>query len=82
MHEFKCRPLPPIPNMEISEKSITKATNLLLPWINYALWIAQDITINHNLKLFLQVWDGVWIFFQVFHLSFLAVVMKRLSSLL
>ncbi|KAK4749949.1 hypothetical protein SAY87_027398 [Trapa incisa] len=55
------RPLPPIPNLEISEKSITKATNFLLPWINHALFIARDIAVNHNMRLFLQVSIGLCI---------------------
>ncbi|OWM79197.1 reticulon-like protein B11 [Punica granatum] len=59
------RPLPALPNLEISEKSITKVTNVLLQWINYALSIAQDITVNHNLKLFAQVSCGLYALYYI-----------------
>ncbi|KAG6652223.1 reticulon-like protein B11 [Carya illinoinensis] len=55
------RPLPPLPDMEISEKSVVKASEALQVWINPALSIAHDIAHGRNLKLFLKVALGLWI---------------------
>ncbi|KAE8661547.1 Reticulon family protein isoform 2 [Hibiscus syriacus] len=40
------RPLPPIPNMEISERTIGMVSDELHGWINCVLAIAHDITIG------------------------------------
>ncbi|XVF45069.1 hypothetical protein PTKIN_Ptkin02bG0176100 [Pterospermum kingtungense] len=55
------RPLPPLPNLEISEKTVGKVADELQVWINYALSIAHDIAIGRNLKLFLKVAFGLWL---------------------
>lgn len=55
------RPLPPLPNLEISEKTVGKVADELQVWINYALSIAHDIAIGRNLKLFLEVAVGLWL---------------------
>lgn len=52
---FICRPLPPIPNMEISERMIGIVADELQIWLNCVLSIAHDITIGRNLKVFLKV---------------------------
>ncbi|KAJ0076883.1 hypothetical protein Patl1_35456 [Pistacia atlantica] len=49
------RPLPPIPDLEISDQSVAKAADVLRAWVNYALSIAHDIAVGRNLKIFLQV---------------------------
>ncbi|KAI5658881.1 hypothetical protein M9H77_27674 [Catharanthus roseus] len=49
------RPLPPLPNLEVSEEFVVKVADVLRVWINDILWIAHDIAIGGNLKLFLQV---------------------------
>ncbi|XP_039047258.1 reticulon-like protein B10 [Hibiscus syriacus] len=54
------RPLPPIPNMEISERTIGMVSDELHGWINCVLAIAHDITIGRNLKLFIKVAVGLW----------------------
>ena len=55
------RPLPPLPNLEISEKTVGKVADELRVWINYALSIAHDIAIGRNLKLFFKVAVGLWL---------------------
>ncbi|XP_010538619.1 PREDICTED: reticulon-like protein B11 isoform X3 [Tarenaya hassleriana] len=42
------RPLPPVPNMEISEDIATRAADGLRVWINGVLSIAREITIDRN----------------------------------
>ncbi|CAA0812984.1 Reticulon-like protein B11 [Striga hermonthica] len=55
------RPLPPIPNLEVSDETVIKAADEMRVWINYGLSIAHDIAIGGNLKLFFQVAIGLWI---------------------
>lgn len=55
MNYLNCRPLPPLPDLEVSEESVIKAADVLRVWINYILLIARDIAIDGNLKLFVQV---------------------------
>lgn len=54
-YAFWCRPLPPLPNLEISEKTSGKVADELQVWVNFALSIAHDIAIGRNLKLLLKV---------------------------
>lgn len=67
------RPLPPIPDMEISEESVVKAADAIQVWINPALSIAQDIALRRNLKLFLKVSMGLCV------LSFLGSLFNFLT---
>ncbi|KAF8020377.1 hypothetical protein BT93_G0931 [Corymbia citriodora subsp. variegata] len=55
------RPLPPLPDLKVSEESVVKIANVIQEWGNYTLSIAHDITVGHNLKLFLQVALGLWL---------------------
>ncbi|XWS39906.1 hypothetical protein CRYUN_Cryun18bG0094900 [Craigia yunnanensis] len=55
------RPLPPLPNLEISEKTVGKVADELQVWINFALSIAHDIAGGRNLKLFLKVAVCLWL---------------------
>ncbi|KAK7822840.1 reticulon-like protein B11 [Quercus suber] len=55
------RPLPPIPDLEISDESVVKAADAMQIWINSALSIAHDIALGRNLKLFLKVAVGLWV---------------------
>ncbi|MED6144623.1 hypothetical protein PIB30_017356 [Stylosanthes scabra] len=55
------RPLPPLPDLEISEQTIAKVADVLQIWINWALSIAHDIAIERNLLLCLQVAVALWI---------------------
>ncbi|XP_061368905.1 reticulon-like protein B11 [Gastrolobium bilobum] len=55
------RPLPPLPDLEISEETIARVADLLQIWINRALSIAHDIAIKRNLLLCLQVSGALWV---------------------
>ncbi|MBA0730606.1 hypothetical protein Golax_023346 [Gossypium laxum] len=71
------RPLPPLPNLEISERTAGKIADELQVWVNIALSIAHDITLGRNLKLLLKVKVGVALWFVSFigsFFSFLTVI--------
>lgn len=52
---YDFRPLPPLPNLEISEEASIMAADEMRVWVNNALSIAHDIAIDGNWKLFLKV---------------------------
>lgn len=52
---FIFRPLPPLPDLEISEESVTKAAETLQVWMNYPLLVAREIALGGNFKLFCEV---------------------------
>ncbi|XP_045808525.1 reticulon-like protein B11 [Trifolium pratense] len=54
------RPLPPLPDLEISEETIAKHAEVLQIWINRALSVAHDIAIERDLFLCLQVVGVLW----------------------
>ncbi|KAK4407091.1 Reticulon-like protein B10 [Sesamum angolense] len=54
-------PLPPIPNLEVTEEIVLMAADETRVWVNYALSIAHDIAIGGNLRLFFQLAVGLWI---------------------
>ncbi|CAM8994095.1 unnamed protein product [Rhodiola kirilowii] len=54
------RPLPLIPNLEMSEDAVFKAIEEIRVWINYGLSFARDIAIGRNLKRFIQVAISLW----------------------
>ncbi|KAK8624918.1 hypothetical protein V6N13_089804 [Hibiscus sabdariffa] len=54
------RPLPPLPNLEISERNAGEIAKEFQVLVNYALSIAHDITLGRNLKLFLKVTVVLW----------------------
>lgn len=49
------RPLPPLPDLDISEESVGKLAEVVQKGANCALSIAHEITIGQNLKVVLQV---------------------------
>ncbi|OVA15912.1 Reticulon [Macleaya cordata] len=55
------RPLPPIPDLEVSDAVIEKVTCAARVWINRVLAVAHDITLKGDVKLFVQVVSGLWI---------------------
>ncbi|KAL8540396.1 hypothetical protein ACS0TY_001850 [Phlomoides rotata] len=55
------RPLPPLPNLEVSEETVLKAADEIRVWVNHALSIAHDIAIGGNLLLFLKVSIVLWV---------------------
>ncbi|KAG4110329.1 hypothetical protein ERO13_D13G042300v2 [Gossypium hirsutum] len=69
------RPLPPLPNLEISERTAGKIADELQVWVNIALSIAHDITLGRNLKLLLKVGVALWfVSFIGSFFSFLTVI--------
>ncbi|KAG1327153.1 Reticulon-like protein [Cocos nucifera] len=55
------RPLPPLPNLEVSEKFVGKAADETRVWINRVLAIGHDIAIRRDRKVFLQVTLVLWL---------------------
>ncbi|XP_073277095.1 reticulon-like protein B11 [Primulina huaijiensis] len=55
------RPLPPLPNLEVSEETVVKAADEMRVWVNCTLSIARDVAIAGNLIFFSQVAIGLWI---------------------
>ncbi|KAK6143565.1 hypothetical protein DH2020_023913 [Rehmannia glutinosa] len=76
------RPLPPLPNLEVSEETVIKAADEMRVWVNYALSIAHDIAIGGNLRLFGQVAIGLWVisyigsFFNFLTLLYIGVLLS------
>ncbi|KAK7357647.1 hypothetical protein VNO80_16942 [Phaseolus coccineus] len=54
------RPLPPLPDLEISEETVARVADAVQIWMNRALTVAHDIAIERNLLLCLQVIGGLW----------------------
>uniref|UniRef100_A0A7N0TVH9 Reticulon-like protein n=1 Tax=Kalanchoe fedtschenkoi TaxID=63787 RepID=A0A7N0TVH9_KALFE len=54
------RPLPPIPNLEMSEDAVFRVVEEFRVWINLGLSFARDIAIGRNLKRFIQVAISLW----------------------
>ncbi|KAE8716737.1 Reticulon-like protein B10 [Hibiscus syriacus] len=57
----KSRPLPTLPDLEISEQTVGVVADELHLWINHTLAIAHDIAIGRDLKSFLKVAVGLWL---------------------
>ncbi|OEL32736.1 Reticulon-like protein B10 [Dichanthelium oligosanthes] len=55
------RPLPPLPNLEVSEVVVEKAADRALVWINRVLAVAHDIAIKRDRKVFIQVILILWV---------------------
>ncbi|KAF7127386.1 hypothetical protein RHSIM_Rhsim11G0160200 [Rhododendron simsii] len=54
-------PLPPLPDLEISEDFVLGAADVTRVWINCASSVAHDIAVGRNLKLFVQIAVVLWI---------------------
>ncbi|KAG9440350.1 hypothetical protein H6P81_020515 [Aristolochia fimbriata] len=69
------RPLPPLPNLEVSEESIEKVTFMARSWINSVLAIGHDISVGRNVQLFFEVVVGLWLVsFIGSYFSFLSLI--------
>nr|CAD1840111.1 unnamed protein product [Ananas comosus var. bracteatus] len=55
------RPLPPLPNLEVSDEVVEKAANEARVWINRVLAIGHDIAIKRDRKVFLEVILVLWL---------------------
>lgn len=76
------RPLPPLPDLEVSEDFVIKTADAAQVWINYVLAIANDIALGRNVKLFVQVASGLLLvslmgnLFNFFTLVYIGVVLS------
>jgi hypothetical protein len=52
---FLCRPLPPLPNLEVSDAIVEKVADHALVWINRLLAVGHDIAIKRDRKVFIKV---------------------------
>lgn len=50
-----CRPLPPLPNLEVSDEMVNKGAERVQVWLNRILDIGHDIAIGRDRKVLLQV---------------------------
>ncbi|RCV15118.1 hypothetical protein SEVIR_3G033500v4 [Setaria viridis] len=55
------RPLPPLPNLEVSDVVVEKAADRALIWINRVLAVGHDIAIKRDRKVFIQVILVLWV---------------------
>ncbi|CAL5024828.1 unnamed protein product [Urochloa decumbens] len=55
------RPLPPLPNLEVSDVVVEKAADRALVWINRVLAVGHDIAIKRDRKVFMQVILVLWV---------------------
>ncbi|XP_042481846.1 reticulon-like protein B11 [Macadamia integrifolia] len=69
------RPLPPLPDLEVSDDFVGKAADVARLWMNRILEVAHDISLGGDVKLFLQVVFGLWMISYIGSLfSFLSLV--------
>ncbi|KAL5156907.1 Reticulon-like protein B11 [Glycine soja] len=75
------RPLPPLPDLEISKETIARVADALQIWLNLALFVAHDISIENNFLLCLQVVGVLWVISYIGSLfNFLNFDLHRCSS--
>ncbi|XP_010530737.1 PREDICTED: reticulon-like protein B10 isoform X2 [Tarenaya hassleriana] len=76
------RPMPPLPNLEISEASALKVADALRVWLNRVLSVARDIAVGRNVKRLFQVSFVLWSlsllgnFFNFLTLLYLGVILS------
>ncbi|KAF9600251.1 hypothetical protein IFM89_005075 [Coptis chinensis] len=54
------RPLPPLPNLEVSDALVEKVADVAVVRINRVLEVARDITFKGDVKLFFKVASGLF----------------------
>ncbi|KAM0061011.1 hypothetical protein Hdeb2414_s0004g00130921 [Helianthus debilis subsp. tardiflorus] len=76
------RPLPPIPELDISEESVLIAADEMQVWIDNAFSVAHDIAISGNLKTLIAVVSSLWLisyvgsFFNFLTLIYIGVLLS------
>ncbi|KAF5786921.1 hypothetical protein HanRHA438_Chr10g0459501 [Helianthus annuus] len=55
------RPLPPIPDLDISEESVLVAADEMRVWVNKGLATLHEIAVDGNLRTLLLVAVGLWL---------------------
>ncbi|XP_071698032.1 reticulon-like protein B11 [Rutidosis leptorrhynchoides] len=74
------RPLPPIPELDISEESVLIAAEEMQVWINHVFSIAHKIAVEGNVKASLAVVSTLWLisyigsFFNFLTLIYIAIL--------
>lgn len=82
------RPLPPLPDLEVSEESVVKAAESIRVHINQGLAVAREITIGRNVKVLVQVVFGLWVisyagsFFNFLTLLYIGILLSLSVPLL
>ncbi|CAL5029397.1 unnamed protein product [Urochloa decumbens] len=61
LNRWATRPLPPLPNLEVSDVVVEKAADRALVWINRVLAVGHDIAIKRDRKVFIQVILVLWV---------------------
>ncbi|CAN6482376.1 unnamed protein product [Victoria cruziana] len=68
------RPLPPLPDLQLSEDRVARAAESTRLYVNAVLGVAHDLTIKKDMKVFVEVFLGLWIVSYIgSFFSFLAV---------
>ncbi|KAJ0697239.1 hypothetical protein HanLR1_Chr10g0366781 [Helianthus annuus] len=70
------RPLPPIPDLDISEESVLVAADEMRVWVNKGLATLHEIAVDGNLRTLLLVAVGLWL------ISFIGVLVSLSVPLL
>lgn len=55
------RPLPPIPDLEISDETVDKVADAMRVWVNRALSVGHEIAVCGNLRVLVQVAALFWL---------------------
>lgn len=55
------RPLPPIPELDISEETVLIAADEMQVWVNHVFSITHDIAVDGNLKALIKVVSSLWL---------------------
>ncbi|KAL8255392.1 hypothetical protein R6Q59_033613 [Mikania micrantha] len=76
------RPLPPIPELDISEESVLIIAEEMQVWINHAFSVARDIAVDGNVKTLIVVVSSLWLisyigsFFNFLTLIYVGIILS------
>lgn len=82
------RPLPPLPDLDVSEENFLEVAEVMCAWGNRALSVARDIAIGGDLKVLLQAVSSLWLisvigsFFNFLTLVYIGVLLSLSVPLL
>lgn len=69
------RPLPPLPDLDVSDETFLAVAEVMCDWGNRALSIARDIAIGGDLKVLLQVCNLVKTYIKIHYFSICASIL-------
>lgn len=69
---IELRPLPPLPDLDVSEETFIAVAEVMCSWGNRALSIARDIAIGGDLKVLLQVYNLILTYIKINYFSICA----------